>query len=261
LPLPANLRGRRAVSTLDRVVYGIIAERRAAGTGPLDLLDMFMNAYDEETGETMSDVQLRDEVLTMLTAGHETTANGLAWTFYLLSKHPDVLRRVQRELDEVLDGDAPSVMKLRELSYTEQVIQEAMRLYPPVWAVARRAEHDDVLSGHLVKRGTYVVMSPYVIQRHPQFWDNPEGFDPDRFSPERLEQARAEGRPKHAYLPFSTGPRKCIGDHFAKMESLIILATLLRKFTPELVPGQRIEMETSVTLRPKHGILMTLSAR
>ncbi len=261
LPVPANVRGRRALKTLDRVVYDIIAQRRASGSGPLDLLDMFMNAYDEDTGERMSDLQLRDEVLTMLTAGHETTANGLAWTLYLLSKHPGILRRLQHELDEVLGDDEPDMMKLRELTYTNQVIQESMRLYPPVWAVARRAEQDDVLSGHLVKRGTYVVMSPYVIQRHPQYWDNPEGFDPDRFSPERLEQAKAEGRPKQAYFPFSIGPRKCIGDHFAKMESLIILATLLRRFTPSLVPGQRIEAETSITLRPKHGIQMTLSAR
>ncbi len=254
-PTPANRRGKRALKTLDRVVYGIIAERRRASEPSSDLLGMFMDARDDE-GAGMTDQQLRDEVVTMLTAGHETTANALAWTFYLLSKHPEVARRVEAELDQVLAGREPAPQDLPALAYTDRVLSESMRLYPPVWLLARRAIADDVLGGHRVAAGSYVVLTPWVTHRHPDHWDNPEGFDPDRFAPERAAE-----RAKHAYFPFASGPRKCIGDHFARMEAMLVLATLLQRYRVELVAGATVTPEPSVTLRPKGGLPMTLRAR
>jgi cytochrome P450 len=253
-PTPTNLRGKRAMKQLDRVVYDIIAERRRSGEQTHDLLGMFMEARDEETGEGMSDVQLRDEVLTMLTAGHETTANALAWTFYLLSKHPDVARRVEAEIDAL--GHLPGVADLARLTYTDQVLSEVMRLYPPVWMLARRAVEDDVLGGFRVPAGTYVILAPYVTQRHPGHWENPEGFDPERFAP-----GRAHERAKLAYFPFAAGPRKCIGDHFARMEALLVIATLVQRYRLELMPGREVLAEPNLTLRPKGGLPMTLRAR
>jgi cytochrome P450 len=262
LPSRTRSRGLRAMKVLDDVVHGIIAARRKSADHGDDLLGMFMDARDEETGESMSDAQLRDEVITMLTAGHETTANALTWTLYLLSRHPVVTRRVEEEVDRVLShGEPPSATELRELRYTEQVLSESMRLYPPVWAVARRAEEDDVLAGFAIPKGSYVVLSPYAVHRHPRYWTNPEGFDPDRFAPETLAAERAGGRPKHVYFPFAAGPRKCIGDHFAMQEALIVLATLVRRYRACLVPGARVELEPSVTLRPRHGMPMTLGVR
>jgi len=261
LPVPSVVRGRRAMLQLDNVVHRIIEERRADDGDKLDLLDMFMKVRDEETGERMNDKQLRDEVLTMLTAGHETTANALTWTLYLLSVHPDVGRKVAAELDAVLAGNAPSTQDLPRLAYLDRVLSESMRLYPPVWGVARSAERDEVLGGFQIPKGSYVVFSPYVTHRHRGYWDNPEGFDPDRFSPKRVAARKEAGWPKHAYIPFSTGPRKCIGDHFARMEALIILATVLQQFSPALASGHRVELEPSVTLRPKNGMPMVLQAR
>jgi cytochrome P450 len=262
LPTPTKRRGQRAMKVLDALVRQIIAGRRSSGDHGNDLLGMLMDACDEDTGESMSDGQLRDEVVTMLTAGHETTAQALTWTLYLLSKHPLVAQRVEAEIDRVLPAGAPpTALETRELRYTSQVLSESMRLYPPVWAVARRAEQDDVLAGHALPAGSYVVLSPFAVHRHPRYWPNPEGFDPDRFAPERLAEDKARGRPKHAYFPFAAGPRKCIGDHFAEQEALIVLGAILRRYRPALVPGARIELEPSVTLRPKYGMPMTLARR
>jgi len=265
LPVESVRRGRRATELLDDVVYRIIEERRsehAAGAAPKDdLLDMFMLVQDEDSGERMSDVQLRDEVVTMLTAGHETTANALSWTLLLLSRHPEVARRVQRELDTVLGGRLPSGGDVHQLRYLDQVLSESMRLYPPVWAIARAAEGDQTLGGYRIPAGSYAVMSPYVVHRHAAYWRNPEGFDPDRFSPDEVAARKARGVPRHAYLPFAAGPRKCIGDHFARMEALIILATLLSRYQPELESGYRVELEPSVTLRPRGGLPMRLVSR
>lgn len=260
-PTPANFRGRRALAELDRVVYGIIEERRrqasageAAELGS-DLLSMFMEARDEETGEGMSDRQLRDEIITMLVAGHETTANALTWTLTLLARHPEVMARVHDELDRVV-GDAPvELAHLPQLAYTEQVFKESIRLYPPVWALARRAKAPDVLSGYTIPAGSYVILSPYATHRHPAFWPDPERFDPDRF------EGGDRSRPKGAYFPFASGPRKCIGDHFAKMEGLVVLASLLQRFRVRLVPGQSLRPEPSVTLRPEGSIWMVVEHR
>lgn len=260
LPTANDRRGRRALESLDRVVHRIIDERQASGELGDDLLGMFMEARDEETGLGMDRQQLRDEVITMLTAGHETTANALAWTLYLLSKHPDVLRRVEEEVDAVVaPGAAPEVADLERLAYTAQVLSEAMRLYPPVWSIARRAEEDDVLAGYHVPAGTFVVMSPWIVHRDPTLWPNPEGFDPDRFGPGGI--ATQKGRPRCAYFPFSVGPRKCIGDHFARTEALVILATIVRSYRIALRPHQVVVPEASITLRPDGGIHATLERR
>jgi cytochrome P450 len=252
LPTPRNLKARAASAKLDAVVYDII-ERRRAGEGGDDLLQMLVETVDEETGERMNDVQLRDEVMTMFLAGHETTANALTWTFTLLSRHPEVARKVERELDEVL-GDGPlDPMRVRELGYLDRVIKESLRLMPPVWALGRRAEEADVLHGERIEPGTIVFLSPYVTHRHPEFWHNPEGFDPDRF----LDDVR----PRYKYFPFAGGPRQCIGKHFAEMELALIAASVLRRFRIELSPGHPVVPQASVTLRPQFGVKARLSRR
>lgn len=254
LPTPSRLRSQRALVELDRIVHQIIDSRRRDPGPKPTLLNMLMDARDEE-GKGMSDKQLRDEVITLLLAGHETTANALTWTFYMLSKHPAVTRRLEAELDEVLNGQPPTMEQARELVYTTQVIKEAMRLYPPVWMVGRRAEQDDEILGYQVHKGALVLMSPYVLHRHPDLWENPEGFDPDRFAPDRAAPRRG------AYIPFITGPRKCIGEHFAMLEAVIMVATLLARYRLELVPGHKVGLEPSVTLRPDNGVMMRLRTR
>lgn len=260
LPLPRNLRARRALARVDDIVRGIIEERRA-GPPKSDLLSMLMDARDEETGEGMSDAQLRDEVMTMFLAGHETTANALTWTLALLSLYPDVQRRLEREVDEVLEGRPPTLADLPRLVFTGQVLKESMRLYPPVWMMGRRVEEDDELGGYFLPKGSFVFVSQYVTHRHPAFWDNPEGFDPDRFAPERLAEEKERGRPRYAYFPFSGGPRQCIGNHMAEMEAQLLLATLVSRVRAKLVPGHRLELDPGVTLRPKGGMPMTLELR
>ena len=217
---------------------------------------MLVFARDEETGQSMSDKQLRDEVMTIFLAGHETTANALGWTWYLLSRHPEVTRRLETELAEVLGGQTPTLDDLSKLNYTSMVIQEAMRLYPPVWIIGRNAVKADQIDGYDIPADSSIMLSPYVTHRHTNFWDNPEGFDPERFNPER-----AKGRPYFAYFPFGGGPRLCIGNNFALMEAKLVLATVAQRYRLELVPGHPVEPEPLVTLRPKHGLLMTLHPR
>lgn len=251
-PVPGSLRFKRARGALDALVYRVIAQRRRAGPGD-DLLGMLMEARDEDTGEGMTDVQLRDEVLTLLLAGHETTANALAWTFALLSQHPHVERAVRAELAAVLQGRTATAADVRALPYLGAVVKESMRLYPPAWLLARRAEREDVLGGVRVPKGSVVLISPYVLHRAPQVWRNPMGFDPERFLAPDLKLGRCD------YLPFSAGPRKCIGDGFAMMEAQLVLATLLQRFSFALVPGQSLEPEPLITLRPRFGVQMRVS--
>jgi cytochrome P450 len=252
LPTPGTRRAREASRRLDRVIGDIVARRRA-GEQAEDLLAMLMEAKDAETGESMTDKQLRDEVMTMFLAGHETTANALAWTFYLLSTHPDVERRVRAELDAALAGTPPTMADLPRLPYLLQVIKEAMRLYPPAWMIDRNTVADDEIGGYRIRRGTLVLISPYVTHRHPGMWPNPEGFDPERFTPEA-----EESRPRYAYFPFGGGPRQCIGNAFAMMEAQLIVATVLQRFRPWLVPGHPVAPQTLITLRPRWGLRMGL---
>jgi len=256
LPTPANLRFKKAMKTLDDVVFRIIAERRAMAGATKhfgdDLLGMLMEATDEGTDTGMDDKQLRDELITMVLAGHETTANLMAWTFHLLSKHPEIERRVRDEAVRVLgpDGD-PKLEDVKSLEYTKRVLDEALRLYPPAWAFERQAIAADQLGPYPIEAGSIIGFSPYVLHRHPAFWENPEGFDPDRFLPER-----SAGRPRYAYLPFGGGPRVCVGNHFAMMEAQIILAMIVRDFRMELVSSHPVVLDPMITLRPKHGIKM-----
>jgi len=249
VPTRRNRRYLEAVAVLDNEVYRILAHRRRSTELGTDLVSMLMSAKDPDTGEGMTDKQLRDEVMTMFIAGHETTANALAWTFYLLSTHPDVRRRVRAELDAVLEGRLPSVADIPKLDLLGRVFQESMRLYPPAWILARRAEQDDVIGGYAIPKGTLLFASPYVTHRHPAFWENPEGFDPDRFAGNALARM-----PRFAYFPFGGGARLCIGQSFAMMEGSLVLATILRRVRLDLVPGERPVPLASVTLRPSGPI-------
>ena len=253
VPTPHNVRFGRAKKTLDDLVFRIIASRRESGEDPGDLLSMLMAARDEETRAGMTDQQLRDEVMTLVLAGHETTANALSWAFYLLSRHPDVMRRLKGEVDRVLGDRAPTLADVPALAYTKMVVEESMRLYPPVWIFERQAQEDDVIGGYAIPKGSIVSVCPWSIHRSTKLWDNPEGFDPERFAP-----AAVAARPKFAYLPFGGGPRMCIGNAFAMMEAQIIVAMVAQRYALELVPGHPIVPDPLVTLRPRHGVRMTL---
>jgi cytochrome P450 len=254
LPTPANRRFQQAIDTLDGVVLGMIAERRRSAARHDDLLDMLLAAQDADTGEKMSDRQVRDEAMTLFLAGHETTAAALTWLFYLLSQHVAVYEKLQDEVAQVLAGRAVTLDDLPELRYTRMVIDETLRLYPPAWLIGRRALEDDTLAdGVTIPAGTNVSVSPYVTHRHSRFWDNPEGFEPERFAPER-----AKGRHRYAYLPFAGGPRQCIGNTFALMEMTVVVATLAQHLRLELVPGQRVVPDPGITLRPKGGLWVRL---
>jgi cytochrome P450 len=252
VPVPVNRRYDRARDALNGVVNELIVTRRRTGEEKDDLLSMLMSARDPQTGEGMSDVQLRDEVMTVFLAGHETTANALAWTLHFLSLYPDAERKVRAEVQEALGDRPPKLEDLPKLVYTEQVIKESMRLLPPVWFLTRSVIDDDVVGGYRIPKGSWVLISPYLTHRHPDFWPNPEGFDPDRFTPER-----EDARPKCAYLPFLLGPRKCIGESFAMMEARLILAAIVQRTKLDLVPGRPVELDPTVTLRPKGGVWMT----
>lgn len=253
VPTPKNRRVKAAMRLLDSIVYTLIDERRRSANRPEDLLSMLLDARDEVTGEGMSDTQLRDEVMTMFLAGHETTANALTWTWYLLSLFPEAGRKLRAELAEVLNGRAPSVDDIPRLKYTSMVIEESMRLYPPAWMMTRAAREEDAIGGYLIPKGSFVALSPYITHRLPSLWENPEGFDPSRFTAER-----ASAMPRFAYFPFGGGPRQCIGNTFAMMEAVLVLATLAQRFRADLVSGQEVKAETLITLRPQGGIRMTL---
>lgn len=253
IPTPMNRRFKEALRTLDAFIYGVIAERRGREDDQEDLLSLLLRARDEETGQGMSERQLRDEVLTIFFAGHETTAQALTWAWYLLSQHPAAERRLHTELATVLGGRAPTAQDLPGLTYTRMVIEEAMRLYPPVWMFARDAIAHDEIGGYHVPAGSMILMSQYLAHRHPAYWEHPEAFDPERFTPER-----SAGRPHYAYFPFGGGQRTCIGNHFAMLEAQLILATVAQRYRPRLAPGQAVEPVAVGTLRPRHGLWMTL---
>ncbi len=252
IPTPRNLRLRAAMRTFDSLIQRTIAERRADSPKD-DLLSMLLEARDEETGAAMSDKLLRDELITMVSAGHETTANALSFALYLLSLHPEWLRAVRDEAVTVLGERTPDVTDVKKLPVTSMVIDETMRLFPPVWIFERRALEADHIGGYDVPKNATVAVSPFVLHRSPAIWENPEGFDPTRFSPETKE-----ARHKYAYLPFAAGPRTCIGNVFALTEATIVLAMIAKRFRLELLPGHKLELEALVTLRPRGGLPMQL---
>jgi cytochrome P450 len=257
LPTPGTLRMRRARARLDATIYRIIAERRRGGGDRGDLLSMLLLAQDTEgDGGGMSDLQLRDEALTIFLAGHETTANALAWTWLLLARDPGAEAALHEELDRVLDGRLPGVDDLPALPYTRAVLAEAMRVFPPAYVVGRQPLREMEIGGFRVEEGSIVLMSPWVIQRDPRWWPDPLRFDPGRWTP----QMEAE-LPKFAYFPFGGGPRKCIGEGFAWTEQVLVLATLAARWRVRPVPGHPVETEPMITLRPKHGIRAALERR
>jgi cytochrome P450 len=249
-------RFKAARAVLRGAVEHVIAERRRHASDSADLLSMLMAARDEETGEGMTDQQLRVEVMTFLLAGQETTSLALTWIWYLLSQNPPAQRRLEDELDAALEGRPPDYADLVNLPYTRMVIDEAMRLYPPAWGFSREALADDAVSGFRVRRGWLVFVIPYVLHRLPAFWENPDVFDPERFAPERTA-----ARPKFVYLPFGAGPRQCIGNQFALIEAHLVLATLAQRYRLQLVPGHRVDAWPLITLRPRFGMQMVVERR
>ena len=213
---------------------------------------MLMAARDED-GSGMTDRQLRDEILTFLLAGHETTAVSLSWTWYLLSQHPAVEQKLGEELSHVLGGRMPQLEDLPRLPYTDKVVKESMRLYPPAWSLARTVAKEVEVDGYRLPVGSNVVMSPWILHRDPRFFEQPEEFNPDRWTAEAVQRL-----PKFAYFPFGGGPRLCIGASFAVMEANLLLAAIARRFRLRLVPGHPVATLPSITLRPRHGMRMSL---
>jgi cytochrome P450 len=252
LPTPKMIGFRRAVAQLDKTVYGIIAQHRARGTDSGDLLSMLMAARDED-GSRMSDKQLRDEVLTFLLAGHETTALTLTWTWHLLAQHPEVEHRVHDELDRILSGRFPQFSDLPTLAYPDRVIKESMRLYPPAWSLARTVISDFELRGYRIPAGSNVVMSQWIMHRNPAYFPDPQKFDPDRWATESSQKL-----PRFAYFPFGGGPRQCIGASFATMEATLLLATIAQRCRLRSVADHPVVLVPSFTLRPKYGMRMTV---
>jgi cytochrome P450 len=272
VPTPGNLRVARAIRRLDAVIYSLIGRAAAgdgSGAGGDDLLSLLLHAQDED-GSRMTDRQLRDEVMTLFLAGHDTTSLALSWTWYLLAQHPQAEARLHAELAEVLGDRAPTVADLPRLRYAEHVITEALRLYPPVWAISREALADCRIGGRHVPRGSLLTISPWVLHRDSRFFDEPEEYRPERWaeSPIESEGLTADSRhtpakrlPRFAFFPFGGGPRVCIGNTFAMMEAVLVLATIAQRFRLTAVPGHPVVPQPYVTLRPRSGIKMVLHRR
>jgi cytochrome P450 len=255
LPLPSVRRFERARDRLDQTIYRMIAERRASGEDKGDLLSMLLLAQDEDSS-TMTDKQVRDEALTLFLAGHETTANALTWTWYLLSQNPEAEARFHAEIDRVLAGRLPTFDDLPQLKYVEMVFAESMRMFPPAWGIGRRPIQDYRVAEYEIPARSVVLMSPYVVHRDARWFPEPERFDPDRWLPENVA-----ARPKFSYFPFGGGARVCIGERFAWMEGVLLLATLGAKWRLKLVPGHRVETRALITLRARYGMEMAVEGR
>ena len=255
LPTPRNIRAAVAIRRLDKIIFRFIAERRKSGKDAGDLLSMLLAARDED-GSRMTDRQLRDEAITIFLAGHETTANALSWTWMLLSQNPAVETKLHAELDAVLAGRTPSLDDLPKLRYTGHVITESMRLYPPAWGMARVAIEDVEIGGYSIAKGCGVSLAQWVVHRDPRWFDAPEEFCPERWEGDLMKRL-----PRFAYFPFGGGPRQCIGNNFAVMETTLLLATIAQSFRIRLVPGHPVVPMASITLRPRYGIRGKLEAR
>ncbi|MBX9602996.1 MAG: cytochrome P450 [Bryobacteraceae bacterium] len=256
LPIPPVRRMEKAREQLDSIIYRVIRERRASGEDKGDLLSMMLMAVDEDGAGVMSDQQVRDEAITIFLAGHETTANALTWTWYLLSQHPEVEAKLHAEVDRVLGGRLPEFEDLPNLKYAEMVLAESMRLYPPVWAIGRRAKSDYPVGGFVIPGGSVVILSPWVSHHDPRWYPDPLKFDPERWTPDESGK-----RPKFSYFPFGGGPRLCIGERFAWIEGTMLLAALAAKWRLRLDPHQKVEPKATITLRSRYGMRMRLEAR
>jgi cytochrome P450 len=255
MPTLTNIRAELAIRRLDKIIYKIIRERRASGEDRGDLLSMLLRAQDED-GSHMTDTQLRDEALTIFLAGHETTAVTLSWTWWLLAQHPEVEAKLHAELDSVLNGRTPTLDDLPSLRYTDRVITESMRLYPPAWGMARMAVEDTEIAGYKIRKGSGVTVSQWAVHRDPRWFDAPL-----EFRPERWEGDLAKRLPRFAYFPFGGGPRQCIGNTFALMETALVLATIAQHFRFDIVPEHPVVPIASITLRPRYGIKVVLDKR
>ena len=259
LPIPMLRRARQARARLDALIYAMIAERRRSGRDHGDLLSTLLEVRDDDSGPTgagLTDLQIRDEAMTLLLAGHETTANALTWTWYLLSQSPDAEARLHDEIDRLLQGRLPTLADYPRLSVVEQTVTEAMRLYPPAWIVGRRAIADYPLGDYIVPARAVIFMSPYVTQRDRRFFECPERFEPARWTPEFKAEL-----PRFAYFPFGGGVRQCIGEHFAWMELVLVVATVAQQWRLRLAPNQTVVPQPLITLRAKHGIGMLPASR
>jgi cytochrome P450 len=255
IPTPANLRFRAAKAELDKIIYRVIENRRCSDDHPADLLNAMMMATEDD-GSGMTTEQLRNEVMTFMFGGHETTAVSLTWSLVLLSRHPVVARRLAAEVDEVLGGRTPTVADLPALTYLDCVARESLRLYPPVPLTARTPNEDDDIGGYRIPAGSMVLLSPFITHRHPDFWPNPEGFDPDRWT-----DGKADDRHRYSWWPFSAGPRKCIGEAFGMQELKLVIAMIIQRFQVGLVPGQPVLPKRGLTLGQQQPVMATLIRR
>ncbi|SEO84805.1 cytochrome P450 [Nitrosovibrio sp. Nv6] len=253
VPTPANQKFKQALGIIDGVIYGIIDQRRTTSCAHNDLLDKLLKASDDNSGEKMTDKQIRDEVITIFGAGHETTANLLSWTLYLLARHPDVLAKLRQELDGLLQGKIPDAEDLQQLVYTRAVLNESMRFRPPAAFILRRVNKDTEVDGYFLKAGRLAIFSIFNLHHHPDFWPQPEQFDPERFL---IPQNR-----RFSFMPFGTGERICIGSHFALLESLLLISMIVQHYDLQLLNTDEVEIEMAVTLRPKGGIPVRIKRR
>ena len=249
-----NAEWRDAVGSLDRIIEDLVRAHERQADGNDSLLGRLLAARDEESGEGMDDQQMRDEIATIILAGHETSAMGLTWTLYLLATHPEIADRLSEHLEANLHGAPARTEDLARLPYLKQVVQEAMRIYPPIWAYARRTEHETELGEFVLPAQASIVICTYALHRHPEFWPDPERFDPDRFHPDRTWEF-------FAWLPFAAGPRACVGTGLAMLEIQLILAQIVQRFRMKVVPDHPIELDARVTIQPTHGIPVTLTRR
>jgi cytochrome P450 len=255
LPIPRNIRAAAATRRLDKIIFRFIAQRRANPADKGDLLSMLLAAQDDD-GTQMTDRQLRDEVITIFLAGHETTANALSWTWLLLSQNPAAEAKLHAELDAVLGGRTPSLDDLPNLRYAGNVVTESLRLYPPAWGMARLAIEDVEIGGYLIPKGCGVSLAQWIVHRDPRWFDSPETFHPERWEGDLMKRL-----PRFAYFPFGGGPRQCIGSNFALMEATLLLAAIAQKFRVRVIPEQAIVPMPTITLRPRYGIRAVLEAR
>lgn len=256
VPTEENQQFKRAKGILDSVIAKIISDRRKDSQDHHDFLGLLMSARDEDSGKGMSDEQLKDEVLTLLVAGHDTVAASLTWTWIMLSQHPHVRAQLHDELKSVLDGRNPELKDTERLPYTRMVFDETLRLYPPAWGQPRQSMDEDVVDGYYLPKNAFVSLNQYTTHRHPEFWQRPEEFDPERFTPENIK-----GRPRFAYFPFGGGARVCIGQNLALLEAQLAIATIAQRYQVDLLPGQQIVPDPTFTLIPRGVVSATLKRR
>lgn len=256
VPVSSNVRFQEAVSKLDAIIYGMIEQRKQDQDWPEDLLSTFLQYRDEETGEPMSMEQIRDECMTIFLAGHESSANVLSWAFYEIARNAEVQERMQAEIDATVSSSVPTYADLRSFEYLYQVMNETMRLYPPIWHLGRQNLVEDEIGGYIIPPKTHIRICPFLLHRHPDFWDAPNDFQPDRFNKENSKK-----QTPFSFIPFGMGPRLCIGRNFALMEMALILAMVLQRFRVHLAPGTEVELGPLLTLRPKEDFDLWISER